>query len=211
MTDLPGEERKERILRFISDLPEPLIKIVFALLCLAALYFFLLIFNLTIFGGMPLLPALLLSLVELILLFPLLIFLYFLYRFLGHEFKLPGLSFLKKRATLKVGPEQYRAEMLRKQGEYIDAIKEYRRLLSRSPERLDYIYEIGEIYRKNLKDIDRAIKSHREVAENHGGKNAVKYDYYINHSREILVELKRVDRDVRTIVVESSDGEETKK
>ena len=207
MTDIPGEERKKKILKFFSNLPEPVIKVAFALLCLAVLYLFILIFNLKIFGGMPSLPALFISLVELILLIPLLIFLYFLYRFLGNEFKLPGLSFLQKRSTLKRGPEQYRAEMHRKKGEYTDAIKEYRRLLSRHPERLDYLYEIAEIYRKDLKDIDRAIKSHREVAGNHCGKCAGKYDHYINHSREILVDLKKAERNEHPIVVESIDEE----
>lgn len=68
--DFLGEEKVENILKCIYYLPEPTIKVVFSLLCLLILYIFLLFFNLIIFRGMPLLPALPLSLTELIILIP---------------------------------------------------------------------------------------------------------------------------------------------
>jgi hypothetical protein len=61
-------------------------------------------------------------------------------------------------------PEVHRAERFREQRDYQGAVKAYRKLFMEFPDRLDFLYEIGEIYRKDLFDVERAIRAYRELA-----------------------------------------------
>ena len=99
--------------------------------------------------------------------------------------------FGQRRSGAKTtGPELYRAEMHQTKGDYIEAIKEYRKLFAQSPDRLDFLYAIAEIYRNDLKDNEKAVKTHMVIAKYEGSELAKGYEYHISHSKDILKHTK---------------------
>lgn len=88
--------------------------------------------------------------------------------------------------TTKKGPEVFKARMLKQKERYAEAIKEYRKLFSQFPERIDLLYEIAEIYRNDLKDKEKGLKTHMMVTKY---PEEGEYTMSIRHSKEIVKEL----------------------
>jgi tetratricopeptide (TPR) repeat protein len=182
----PGEGLKERILKFVSDIPEAVIKTGIILAFIVGLFVFVWFANLLLFGGIPPLAAIKLALIEISLMIPFLMVALLVYKLLIKGEGRIWSPFGKRKFVAKSGPELYRAEKYQQKGEYSEAIKEYRKLFTLSPDRLDFLYAIAEIYRNDLKDNEKAVKTHMVIAKYDGSELAKGYEYHIGHSKDIL-------------------------
>jgi|GEM_PF-6151208 len=184
------EELKERILKFILDIPEPVIKAGMTLTFIIGLFVFIWLVNFFLFGIKPPFRAFTLALIEFAIMIPFFMVALFVYRILIKGEGRIWSPFGKRKFVAKAGPEIFRAEKYQQKGEYSEAIKEYRKLLARSPDRLDFLYAIAEIYRNDLKNNQKALKTHMEVAKYDGSELAKGYEYHISHSKDILKHTK---------------------
>ncbi|MBN1572195.1 MAG: hypothetical protein JW984_03245 [Deltaproteobacteria bacterium] len=186
----PDNELKERILKFIFSIPEPIMKAGMTLTFIIGLFILIWLMNFFLLGITPLYRAFTLALIEFAILTLFLMVPFLVYKILVKGERRIWFSFGKRRLGVKAGPEIYRAEMYQTKGDYSEAIKEYRKLFSLSPDRLDFLYAIAEIYRNDLKDNEKAVKTHMEVAKYDGDKKAIGYEYHISHSKDILKHTK---------------------
>jgi membrane associated rhomboid family serine protease len=85
-------------------------------------------------------------------------------------------------------PELYRAQSLERREDYLGAIREYRRIFARFPERIDILYRIAEIYRNNVKDMPKAAGSYRALVKY---PEEGPYAYCVRHARELLEIIER--------------------
>lgn len=120
---------------------------------------------------------------------------FFMVAFLVYKILIKGekriwFTLKKSKVGVNAGPEIYRAEMYQKKGDYIEAIKEYRKLFAQSPDRLDFLYAIAEIYRNDLKDNEKAVRTHMIIAKYDGSEMAKGCEYHISHSKDILRNIK---------------------
>jgi membrane associated rhomboid family serine protease len=89
-------------------------------------------------------------------------------------------------------PEIYKAESFEQKGDYLTAIRQYRRLFARFPDRIDILYRIAETYRTKLKDRRKAIGSYK-VLLNYPEEG--EYSYLIKHAGELIEILERDTRE----------------
>jgi len=80
-------------------------------------------------------------------------------------------------------PDIYKAEHFERKGDYLSAIREYRRLFSKFPDRIDILYRIAEIYRTKLKDTRKAIGSYNALLKY---PEVGPYAYCVRHARELI-------------------------
>ncbi|MBN2224448.1 MAG: rhomboid family intramembrane serine protease [Deltaproteobacteria bacterium] len=88
----------------------------------------------------------------------------------------------------EVKPDIYKAEFFEQKGDYLTAIREYRRLFARFPDRIDILYRIAEIYRTKLKDTRKAIGSCKALLNY---PEDGEYAYCVRHARELIEILER--------------------
>lgn len=186
----PDEELKERILKFVSDIPEPIMKAGMTLAFIVGLCILIWMVNLFLLGITPPFRALELALIEFAILVPFFVVASLVYRILVKGEKRIWFPFNIRKVGANAGPELYRAEMYQTRGDYIEAIKEYRKLFAQSPDRLDFLYAIAEIYRNDLKDNEKAVKTHMVIAKYDGSELAKGYEYHVSHSKDILKNIK---------------------
>ena len=156
---------KERILNFVLGIREERIKAgcwIFGVLGVFVLLF--IIYSVT-FGYISGLLAFKLAFYETIFFVGILILHKYYLELIGTIASPVGFLFHSGTKERNLRPEVHRAERFREQRDYQGAIKAYRRLFMEFPDRLDFLYEIGEICRKDLVDVERAIRAYRELAK----------------------------------------------
>src|SRR4030042_3511048 len=155
---------KERILNFVIGIREERIKAgcwIFGVLGVFLLFF--IIYSVT-FGYISGLLWFKLAFYETIFFVGILILYKYYLELIGTIASPVGFLFHSGTKESILRPAVHKAKMNRERRDYKGAIKEYRKLLVKFPERLDFLYEIGEIYRKDLNDPERAIRAYRELA-----------------------------------------------
>jgi tetratricopeptide (TPR) repeat protein len=155
---------KERILNFVIGIREERIKAgcwIFSVLGVFLLLF--IIYSVT-FGYISGLLAFKLAFYETIFFVGILILHRYYVSLIEAVASKAGFLYHSGTKERNLRPEVHRAKKLREQRDYQGAIKAYRKLFMEFPDRLDFLYEIGEIYRKDLNDSERAIRAYRELA-----------------------------------------------
>ncbi len=186
------EEFKFKVLRFVSNIRTVESKM--ETLIFAGVFFYVIFLLIQlIFSGLSLITLILPPIQTALMLFFLL--LYFVITEPSNR-KFSNLLIKEKQK-----PETFRAMKFRQDGKYREAIREFRKLFSQFPENLNFLYEIAEIYRNDLKDKERAIKTYREVAKY---PEQGKFTSLIRHSKEIIQELLGKSY-IRPDVIETGD------
>ena len=85
-------------------------------------------------------------------------------------------------------PDIYKAEAFEQKGDYLGAVREYRRIFARFPERIDLLYRIAEIYRNKLKDTRKAVGAYKALLKY---PEEGKYAYCVRHAREMIEILEK--------------------
>jgi membrane associated rhomboid family serine protease len=85
-------------------------------------------------------------------------------------------------------PDIYKAEHFEQKGDYLSAVREYRRLFSKFPDRIDILYRIAEIYRTKLKDTRKAVGAYKALLKY---PQEGKYAYCIRHAGELIEILEK--------------------
>ncbi len=106
----------------------------------------------------------------------------------------------------EVRPELFRAEALERKGDYLGAVKVYRKIFGRFPDRIDLLYRVAEIYRNKLGDTRKAAGAYRALT---GHPEQGRYAYLVRHARELLPALERGEPErTGAIRVEAGDDGE---
>jgi len=168
----------------ISGLSNRTIKVIFSLFYVGTIFFAFFIIYLLIFGPRAALPVALVATIAFLLF---ILYLYIIYRVLDPLVSFSGFLFHRGDRDLSPRPDITRAEMFRKKGMYVEAVKEYRILFSRFPDRLDFLFEVAEIYRKSIGDIERASKTYKSLLEY---SEDDEYGVYVVHAQRMLQELE---------------------
>ena len=85
-------------------------------------------------------------------------------------------------------PDIYKAEAFEQKGDYLGAVREYRSIFARFPERIDILYRIAEIYRNKLKDTRKAVGAYKALLKY---PEEGKYAYCVRHAREMIEILEK--------------------
>jgi hypothetical protein len=112
---------------------------------------------------------------------------YIIYRLLRPFAEKFGALYHGERIDHTPKPDEFKAQMFRRKEEYTHAIKEYRKLLHQFPKRSDFIFEIAEIYRKDLSDKERALNAYAQFLMHPG---AMEYPLLVGMARERIEELE---------------------
>ncbi len=80
-------------------------------------------------------------------------------------------------------PDIYRAEAFEQKGDYLGAVREYRRIFAQFPDRIDILYRIAEIYRNKLKDTRKALGAYKALLKYPGQG---RYAYCVRHAGELI-------------------------
>jgi len=167
----------------VSGLSHTAVKIIFSLIFFGAIYS-LFFFMILLFFQLKITFTLLLAFPATVLSFFLpKLFHRSLYSFASiFEFMIYG-----KQIDRTHEPDFTKAEKLKANFMYPEAIKEYRMLFSRFPERLDILFEIGEIYRNELKNVERALKTYKSLLTH---PEDGEYGVYVHHARQMILALE---------------------
>ena len=85
-------------------------------------------------------------------------------------------------------PDIYKAEAFEQKGDYLGAVREYRGIFARFPDRIDILYRIAEIYRNKLKDTRKAVGAYKALLKY---PEEGKYAYCVRHAREMIEILEK--------------------
>jgi tetratricopeptide (TPR) repeat protein len=183
----PGDDAKERIFRSVAALPERRIKIGCWISAVVGLFVALLLINGLFFWQVSRVGTLLLAAGEfVILLFTFTVF-GLIPRVLGLLVGRVGFLYHSGTHQQVIKPEVHRARALANRRDWAGAIKEYRRLLFRFPGRIDFLFEIAEIYRKEIGDTERALSAYRKVA---GYPESGEFAYLVRQAARRIEELE---------------------
>jgi membrane associated rhomboid family serine protease len=80
-------------------------------------------------------------------------------------------------------PDIYKAEAFEQKGDYLAAVRGYRGIFARFPDRIDILYRIAEIYRNKLKDTRKALGAYKALLTY---PEEGKYAYCVRHAREMI-------------------------
>jgi tetratricopeptide (TPR) repeat protein len=183
----PGGDLKERFFRFVTTMPEKRLRAGCWLVYLLVLFVAVLAINALFFLRSSPVRLLIISGIE----FLVLLFTFALFGLIPKILEpiVGRVGFLYHSGTHEaaVRPEVHRAQALANRRDWPGAIKEYRRLLARFPERIDFLFEIGEIYRKEIGDADRALAVYRKVA---GRPESGEFAYLVRQAAHRIEELE---------------------
>ncbi|MBN2225644.1 MAG: rhomboid family intramembrane serine protease [Deltaproteobacteria bacterium] len=125
---------------------------------------------------------------------------------LSSFFYLPFSFLYEGRQDHEVKPDIYKAEFFEQKGDYFTAIRQYRGLFARFPDRIDILYKIAEIYRTKLKERRKAIGSYKALLSY---PEDGEYAYYVRHARELIEILERDTREhPEPIVIDGVEEED---
>jgi hypothetical protein len=85
-------------------------------------------------------------------------------------------------------PDIYKAEAFEQKGDYLGAVRGYRGIFARFPDRVDILYRIAEIYRNKLKDTRKALGAYKALLTY---PEEGKYAYCVRHAREMIEILEK--------------------
>jgi membrane associated rhomboid family serine protease len=85
-------------------------------------------------------------------------------------------------------PDIYKAEAFEQKGDYLGAVRAYRKIFARFPDRIDILYRIAEIYRNKLKDTRKALGAYKALLMY---PEEGKYAYCVRHAREMIEILEK--------------------
>jgi hypothetical protein len=178
---------KERIIRFVLGIREKWVRVGCWVLAVIGLFLMLFILYSVTIGRISAVLAVKMAVYE-TLAFAALIFVHRFYiEVLDKIASKTGIIYYSGTHELIAKPEIFRARILRHQGDFAGAVKAFRKLLVRFPGRIDLLYEIGDIYRKDLGDRERALWAYREVAKR---PEEGEYAYLVREARLRIEELE---------------------